>query len=554
MKFPYPAALVLAISLAFAAGAAVADTPALQPVPMPDLSKLPPQTAAELRKERTSFDRIVTEVHGDALIETYLLLASKYALAGLYDPAAVAIANVARLAPANGGWVYAQGIVAHAQKREAEARDYFRKAFELSPDILAVRVAYANARMEQGDLAGARAMLSEYTAHNATQAVPFALLGDIALREKKYAAAIEQYTLALKADPKATKLYASLAEAQRLAGDAKAAADARAKAGDGVPALPDPIGVRFAGPLPAAAASPAAAATSGTVEQAINGAGIALLAREYDKARQVLDGALRTHPRDPALLGLYARVEAAAGNLPQARTRADAAVAANPGNASAQVNLGFVLEMAGDDAGAQRAYEKAIALEPALSEPRILRGNAFMRAGRYDDAIAQYRATVERDAKNGGAWSRLIAAEVAAGRCPDALKTVNGALAKDSKNAHLLQLFVRLASTCGGANAQERKMALDYAGAMYAHAEAAPVGEAFALALAANGHWDDAVKTQQAAMFVLVRNRRNDELAGYREFLNLFQAHKLPDRPWPATHPLFRPERVTPDAKVPARP
>lgn len=548
------AALVLATSLILAAGAAFAEGPTLLPVPQPDLSRLPPQTAAQLRQERTSFDRVSAEVTGDALIETYVLLASKYARAGLNDAAAVALENVVRLAPRNGGWIYAQGVVAHARKRDDEARAFFTRAFAMSPDTLAIRVAVANARIEQGDLAGARGLLSEYTARNTSEPVPFALQGDIAMREKNYALAIDQYSLALKADAKATRLYASLADAYQAAGNAKAAGEARAKAGDGVPALPDPIGVRFAGPAAPGATGSASADSSSPVEQAVNTAGAALLARDYDKARRSLDQALRTLPDNPVLLGLYARVEAASGNLKQARVRADAAVAAGPDDALALANQGVVLEMMNDDAGAQRAYEKAIAANPTLSEPRVRRGNWFMRNGRYDDAAAQYRAMVERDASDTAGWIHLVAAEVAAGRCADALKAVNGGLGKDSKNGALLQLFARLASTCPSAGSAERKMALDYAGAMYAQAEAASVGEAYALALAANGRWDDAVKTQQASMFVLLRNRKTEEVADYRKFMAMFQAHKLPDRPWPADHSLFNPPRAAPDPRPAAAP
>ena len=61
-------------------------------------------------------------------------------------------------------------------------------------------------------------------------------------------------------------------------------------------------------------------------------------------------------------------------------------------------------------------------------------------------------------------------------------------------------------------------MALDYGGKIYQQSDAAPVGEAYALALAANGKWDDAVKTQQAAMFVLVRNGRKQRAAGLPRF------------------------------------
>jgi len=552
MKFQRSAALALATGFFLAAQAAIAaDAPALQPIPVPDLSRLPPQTAEQLRKERTSFDRAVAELSGDPLIETYVVMASKYARAGVYAPAAAALENAVRLAPRNGGWVYAQGVVAHAQKREDEARAFFTKAFAMSPGTLAIRVALANARIEQGDLAGARGLLEEYTARDATQPVPFALLGDIALRERRFAAAIDQYKLALAADPKATRLYTSLATAYEGAGDARAAADARAKAGDGVPTLSDPIGLRFAGP-PAQAPAPDDPASA--VAKSVNDAGIALLSRDYAKARSHLDRALAAHPNDPSLLGLYARVEAAAGNLTAARERAQAAVAAGPNDALALSNQGIVLEMMNDDASAQRAYEKAIAANPALSEPRLRRGNWLMRSGRYDDAAKQYRALIDADPTDTAGWIHFVAAEVAAGRCADALEAVNAGLARDSKNGPLLQLFVRLASTCPGTSAAERKMALDYAGAMYAQAEAASVGEAYALALAANGRWDDAVQTQQAAMFVLLRNRKADEVAGYREFMTLFQQHKLPDRPWPASHSLFRPERAAPDPKPAAAP
>jgi len=92
-------------------------------------------------------------------------------------------------------------------------------------------------------------------------------------------------------------------------------------------------------------------------------------------------------------------------------------------------------------------------------------------------------------------------------------------------------------------------MALDYGGKIYSQSDAAPIGEAYALALAANAKWDDAVKTQQAAMFVLVRNGRQHDLPAYRDFLQQFQAHKLPDRAWPPMSEFLRPERPSPDPK-----
>lgn len=544
MKHLRLSALAFAFSFA-AAGIAAAAEPSLQPVPVPDLSKFPQATADALRKERTSFDNVSKNVSGDALVETYSLLASAYARAGLYNEAAVALENAARLAPDNGIWPYAQGVVAHLQKRDDDARAFFTRALSLSPDYLPVRVAMVNLRIRAGDLVGARNLLTEYTPRHPDAAVPFALLGDIALREKRNADAIDALNTALRLDPKATKLYAQLAEAYEGSGNAKAAADARAKAGNGMPALVDPVGIRFSG----SAQPTATTASIDPVLQASSEASMALAERQYEKARRLADEALRLRPNDASLLALYAGIEAASGNLAQARVRADAAVAAGPDNAIAWFNQGLVLEMTNDDVGAQRAYDKAIALNAKLAEPHVRRGNFLMRAGRFDEAANAYRAVVTNDPKETAGWVHLVAAEVAAGKCAPVLKDINSALAKDSKNGFLLQLFVRLASTCGTVGADERKMALDYAKAMYQQVDAAPVGETYALALAANGHWDEAVKTQQAAMFVLLRNNKKDELGDYREFMKAFQAHKLPDRPWPPGHVLFHPQRAAPDPK-----
>ena len=148
--------------------------------------------------------------------------------------------------------------------------------------------------------------------------------------------------------------------------------------------------------------------------------------------------------------------------------------------------------------------------------------------------------------RNSDAWTQVAAIEAAAGRCAGALKEVNGALAKAPHNPGLMQVFVRLASTCPAASAAERRMALDYAGTLYQGAGAAPVvAESYALALAANGKWDDAVATQQGAMFSVLRAEGAAALAPYREFLELFQAHKLPPRPWPSASEVYRPQSST---------
>ncbi|HEU4663064.1 MAG TPA: tetratricopeptide repeat protein [Dokdonella sp.] len=535
------APLALAVAVAFGATHLHAEA-LVKPVPTPDLSRLPPAQADELRKTRETFEKSKIALVGDPLAEAYAILGAAYARNGLVDAATIALEDASLLAPKDGRWVYAQGVLARSQKQAAVAQNYFDIALQLNQDYLPIRTTVARGKIDNGDFDGARKLLADYVAKHTDQALPYAMLGEIALKQKRYAEAIEQTQRALAIDPKATALYATLAEAQAGAGNAQAAADARAKAGNVQPVLVDPLGDGLLG-RPAAASGTAAAA----VPKGIGDVPALLALHQYDAARKVLDAAVATSPKDAVLLALYARTEAAAGNLAAANARADAAIAADRNSALAQLSKGVALEMGNDDAGAQRAYQEAVRLDPKLGEARSLLGALLLRTGRAADAAEQYRALVQLDLRNGEHWMELVGAYVVAGECPSALRDTSDLLATDINNKLVLQLFVRLASTCPQASASERRGALEYGKKLYSENPSAPNGEAYALALAANGKWDDAVKTQQAAMFVLVRNGLKAALTPYREVLQQLQAHKLPERPWPANAAVYHPPRLAPD-------
>jgi tetratricopeptide (TPR) repeat protein len=402
--------------------------------------------------------------------------------------------------------------------------------------------------LKNGDLEGARGLLAEYVAAHTDQAAAYAFLGEVALRQKRYAEAIAHVQRALALDPEATRMYAMLADAQSAAGNAKAAAEARSKAGAVAPRLSDTLAEGLFGVSPAPRT-----ATDPTTKDLAEAARLLRLG-QYDGARRRLDDALKRQPNEATVLALYARVEAASGNLAAAKSRAASAIAADKDSALAHLSQGVAQEMAGDDSAAQRAYEAAVRLDPKLAEARELSGTLLMRTGRNEEAITRYRDLVRLDPRNREYWMRLVAAYVVAGRCAAALSDVSEMLGLDDKNKFMLDVFVRLASTCPAASSKERLGALEYGGKLYGEDATASVSEAYALALAANGRWDEAVKTQQAAMFMLVRGGLKDAMSGHREVLEQLQAHKLPTHPWPASAVLFHPQRLTPNPKPAAAP
>lgn len=548
------AALLLSPFALSAPTAIAAAAPRLAPLPNADLSRLPAERAAELRAQRASFENAKDVLIGDPLAETYALLGAAYASNGLYDVAAVALDNAIALAPGDGRWLYLRGAL-HALRQQGDAaRADFEQALKLDPGYLPIRIAVANSRIAAGNLDGARDVLERAPRHE--QVVPLVLLASIAMKQQRYADAVDALQRALALDPQATQLYARLADAHAAAGDAKAAAQARAKAGEGRPVLYDPLGQRILGEgaaPPVARPAPAAGATAAPRERAILDALRQIDGRQFAAARSTLDAALKQAPQDSMLLALYGHLEAASGNFAAAQARLDAARRADPANGMVEVGEGLIKEMRDDDAGAREDYQQAIRVQPNLTAARLALAAVELRAKRYGEAIAQYKAILREEPGDAQAWTRLLAAEALAGRCADTLAALNEVLRKAPDDAFLLQLFVRSASTCAAVGAAEKRMALDYAAKQYRGNDRPAAGEAYALALAANGQWDDAVKTQEGVMFVVLRNEGEAALAPYKDVLEQLRARKLPALPWSARSPLFHPPRARAEAGAAAK-
>ena len=146
-------------------------------------------------------------------------------------------------------------------------------------------------------------------------------------------------------------------------------------------------------------------------------------------------------------------------------------------------------------------------------------------------------------------FSRLAAAETAAGRCGDAYTTVKAARVARASDGNLQHVWVRLASTCNAVPAAERAEALRVAEALYKQLPTGAHAEALALALAANGKAKDAVGYQQQMLFEAAR--QNDQVAAARgqTFMKLFEAGRGATQPWPVGHPLYAPPRLVPSVR-----
>lgn len=519
--------------LLFALATAVYAEALLKPVPQPQLDGVPKERASALADARAKFDQIRTNLVGADLAAAYAEIGALYARENFADAADVALYDATQLAPEDGRWVYLQGVLADSRQQPAVALGYFERAFKLNADYVPIRVALATALLGQGAVDRAMNLVDEYLARAKDQPKVYALKGDIALRRKRYGDAVAAYEQALKLDPKASKLQSALAEAYAGEGNAAAAAQARGKAGDVPPRLADPLGLSV---LPASAAVDSAATSD-----PLSRAAFFFVAGQFPTARNELDAALRQKPDDPAALALYARVEAMAGNAAAAQTRIAAALKIAPRNAVVLMTQGVVLETAANDEGARGWYEKAVNADPAVIEARLLLGNALMRHGQFGQAAEQYRQLARLEPDKAEHYARLAAALTVDGHCEIALKDIGAALGEHPKLGGLVQVFMRVASTCRAATAADRARAMDAGERLYRQRPTPPNSEALALVAAATGRWDDAVQIQAAAIFDVVKGNDQAEIALYKQFFRKFEAKQMPDRPWPADHPLYAP-------------
>ncbi|MBN8481455.1 MAG: bacterial transcriptional activator domain-containing protein, partial [Xanthomonadales bacterium] len=267
--------------------------------------------------------------------------------------------------------------------------------------------------------------------------------------------------------------------------------------------------------------------------------------------------ALAKQPNDVILLAAYARLELAANRPDAARARATAATAADPRSVPAWLTQGHVLEVGGDDAGARGAYERAVALEPKAARAQVALGNLALRSGRTGDALVAYRAATAAQPDDAENWAHLLAAEFLAGQCAGALRETAANATRNARNPLFADLNIRAVSTCPAATPAQRQAVLADAKALYRQAppqDIAQAAETYALALAANGQWQEAAQTQGSSIYEAATLGDQAATAQYREFFQRFQAKQMPTKPWADAHPLLKPPRpLAAVARTPAK-
>jgi len=378
-------AVVAAALALLAAGCAAQDNarPALQPVSLPDLSKMTESVQAQIREAHASLSRTIDNrgAATTALAEAYGALGKIYMAADLADAAEPGLVNAQTLAPLDRRWPYYLGHLHRDRGELATAATLFQRALDLRPDDLASLVwlgdiYLAQGRPEEAEPRFAKALSLEPKSLSARFG-----LGRTALAKHDYQRAVTDLEAVLTQDPEAAGAHYPLGLAYRGLGDLKKAETQLRQREDHKILPADPLMVELEELLE----SP----------QAYESRGIRALDRkDWSEAAALFRKGLVIAPDHPSLRHRLGTALYLMGDSAGAREQFETAVRISPDYHRAQYSLGVLLQADGRHLEAIERFTAALRARPGDTAARVRLAASLRRMGRAKEALPHYAEVV----------------------------------------------------------------------------------------------------------------------------------------------------------------
>jgi len=304
---------------------------------------------------------------------------------GQYDAAATVYTRAHLLEPRNFDWIYLLGAVEMARGQFDTAVESFQNALRIRPDHLVaeLRLADCLTALAKWDDAGAHYHRILERCPDCAQA--WYGLGRVQTAKREHAAALKSYAKACELFPAFGAAHFALAGELRLLGNKAEMGQHLAAYSKNVtaePPLDDPLFKRIHELNMGVQAHLQRAAE-------LEKAGLAGEAISENEA------ALAVDPRDVQahinLISLHARRSAPA----KAQQHFEAAIALDPGRSDAWYNEGVLLFKQQNYAAAETAFRKALDINPDYAEAHNNLGAMYEQIERLDDAAAEFRKAIE---------------------------------------------------------------------------------------------------------------------------------------------------------------
>ena len=504
----------------------------LEPVSLPDLSRLSPAVGEQLRERHAAMTRVVdspnattadrARAYGEAGMT---LMAAEYA-----SEAEAAFANAEALAPAEIRWPYYRGHLHREAGRAEDAAAAFERALEADASYVPAQIWLANAYLDQGRPEQAEPLFSKALTSRPHMPAAHFGLGRAALARRDFATAVRHLEQVLAIDPAADGAHYPLALAYRGLGDeARAQTHAQARGVSGEVLPPDPL------------TGDVEVLFESAVAYEVRGARAMDEGKWLDAAEQFRRGS-EMSPDAPSLRHKYGTALAMTGDMAAARRAFEETIRRSPGFAKAHYSLGVVKAGAGDIAGAERAWQDALRAEPNYLEPRLQLAHALRRTGRAAPSLPHYARVLEIDPRVEDARYGLSMALVMLGRHAEARDRLAEAVDIHRDRPAFAVALARVLAAAPDSKVRDGARALTIVDAVPEGRRSIEWAEVRAMALAEAGRFDEAAALQQDVIAAAEQAGFADAARAMRQTLARYRNRQPLRTPWRPDEPMELPE------------
>ena len=523
---------IVIAALVVASIAGCADyTKGLPAVPAVSTNGLEPSVVKAVERARANFDATAAKRPSrEKLADAYGDLAMTYHAQDLVAPAAIAYANAHRLNPDDKRWPYLLGHLYNDSARVSDAIESFEEVIAKHPTDAPTLLALGQIYLQTGAFDKAQAIYERLQSQPGGQAAALAGLGKLALAKHDYLQAVTRLEAALALVPEATRLRQPLAMAYQGEGDnAKAQRELALFRSDGPePTVDDPL---------ADALSDKVAASRVLLRRGQRDG----KAGRFDLAEKAFRLAVAADPNDAEAIANLGISLANLGRIDEAQQRLEEALSKDDSIAAAHLSLGVVYDRKGRDADAIAQYARAAAQDPGNVAALVYQADALMRTGEAAKAIPLYRDALAKSPGSGRMEMSLAMALVRTGEFKDARAVLETAASAQPDNYAIANALARLLATARDAQLRDGPRALSLAQRVFEATRSPEVGQTYAMALAENGRFDEAIKLQQETLIAYERSKLPVFRPALERNLERYQRREPVREGWAPQDPIFQP-------------
>ena len=453
----------------------------------------------------------------EKLANLYGLTGQIYHAYSLNSPAKECYLNASRLAPKEFSWVYLLGKLYEREGGVQQAINYYSAARQLRPDYLPVFVSLGNIYLQLNRLAEAEANFSRALEIDENVAAAQYGLGQAALSKRSYADAARYLEKALALAPESNRLHYALAMAYRGLGKLDQAQSHLALSGT--------VGVRVSDPL----VDGLQVLVKGARLHLIRGR-VALEARRFSEAADQFRKAIAAEPNNlPAHINLGATLTQT-GDQAGAIAEFKEALRLDPNHPNAHYNIGLLLAQMNRNEEAINHLQAAVSAEPTDTNARFLLAQEFVKVRRFEEAEKEFSRVVQSDADNEDAllgWTTILLRKQQYGSALEALEKGHQQFPQKGRTSVTLAYLLAASPLY---EKRDGKRALQLAQAAYEATGSINHGVLVAMALAELGRCDEAAAWVKRMTAKAGEEHKPDLIKKLKSELNAYE-HARPCRP-----------------------